>query len=116
MKQGSGAGNAAPPRQRAVGRDAPLPPRYDGILPPGSGARGAPDPREGQTIHRTDSRAAPSAHSLEASITSRGSYPGVKVALRCGYGSPRCKGSLLALFSTSACKTGQNLPLNVFDE
>ena len=36
--------------------------------------------------------------------------------MRCGYGSPRCKSSLLALRSTSACKTGRNLPLSVIDE
>ena len=40
----------------------------------------------------------------------------MKVALRCGYGSPRRKSSLLALRLTSACKTGRNLPLSVIDE
>ena len=90
------------------------PPPYNRVLPPGSGTGGAPDPREGQTIHRTHSHAAPSAHCSEASITR--SYPDVKAALRCGYGSPRRKGSLLALRSTSACKTGRNLPLNAIDE
>ena len=44
------------------------------------------------------------------------SYQDVKVALRCEYGCPRRKSSLLALRSTSACKIGRNLPLNVFDE
>ena len=44
------------------------------------------------------------------------SSPDVKVALRCGYGNPRRKGSLLALCFTSACKTGRNLPLSVIDE
>ena len=100
-----------------MGRDVPLPHPYNGILPPGSGARGAPDPREGQTTHRTDSHAAPSAHSSESSITPGCNYPDVKVALRCGYvSSPRRKSSLLALRSTSACMTGRNLPLNVIDE
>ena len=41
--------------------------------------------------------------------------PNVKVALRCGYASPRRKSSLLALRSTSACKTGRNLPFSVND-
>ena len=99
-----------------MGRDAPLPPPYNGILRQGSGARVAPDSREGQAVHGTDSHAAPSAHSSEPSITSGRSYPDVKVALRCGCGSPRRKSSLLALRSTSACKTGRNLPLNVIDE
>ena len=40
----------------------------------------------------------------------------MKVALRCGYGSPRRKSSLLALRPTSAYKTGRNLPLNFIDE
>ena len=40
----------------------------------------------------------------------------MKVALRCDYGSPRRKSSLLALRSTSACKIGRNLPLNIIDE
>ena len=44
------------------------------------------------------------------------SSPDVKVALRCDYGSPRRKSSLLALRSTSACKIGRNLPLNVIGE
>ena len=41
--------------------------------------------------------------------------PNVKVALRCGYASPRRKSSLLALRYTSACKTGRNLPFSVID-
>ena len=36
--------------------------------------------------------------------------------MRCGYGRPRLKNSLLALRSTSACKTGRNVPLSVVDE
>ena len=104
-----------PPLANALWGMTPPPP-YDGILLPGSGARGAPDLSEGQIIHRTVSHAAPSAHSSEASIMSGRSSPDVKVALRCGYGNPRCKGSLLALRSTSACKTGRNLPLSVIDE
>ena len=99
-----------------MGSDAPLSPQSIGILPPGSGRRGASDLRERQTIHRTDSHVALCAHSSEISTMSGRSSLYEKVALRCGYGIPRRKRSSLALRSTSACKTGRNLPLSVIEK
>ena len=97
-----------------MGHDAPLRHPYDGFLPTGFGARGSPDPREGKAINRTDSNAAPNAHSSEASITSGRNSPDLKVALRSGYRSPRRRGSYVR--ATSACKTGRNLLFRVIDE
>ena len=96
-----------------MGHDAPLRHPYDGFLPTGFGARGSPDPREGKAINRTDSNAAPNAHSSEASITSGRNSPDLKVALRSGYRSPRRRGSYVR--ATSACKTGRNMPFSVND-
>ena len=59
LQQGSGTCNVSPPRESAVGRDAPIPSTHDGFLPPGSGARGAPDSREDDSIHGTDPHGLP---------------------------------------------------------